>query len=207
MFEFREEDHSYWLDGERVPSVTQILNEWRKVNIRGASWYVNSYTGTVVDAGTFEAAGDFGTAVHKAARIILLNMGLDWEALDPALIPVLREFQRWIEDYKVRPVQVEVPDYHRRKKYAGTPDIIGHTKSGRELQIWDIKTGDHATAGPQLSGYSEIHKSAGYRGVITRHVLYLPKDGSPYKHIPCKNTKDAGFFESKLYQHRYMKAA
>ena len=207
MFEFREEDHSYHLDGEIIPSVTQILNEWRKVKVGNSFWYVNTHTGAVIDAATFERAGDFGTAIHKACKLILFG-DLDWDGLDPDLILPLRQFEKAVDDLKLKASWVEVPMWHKRKKIAGTPDIIGNINLTRQLSCIDIKTGDFALVGPQTACYCDIFKNyANYKGMMSRYVLYLPKDGGEYKIVPMKNSRDLSYFDAKLYQYRYLRAA
>ena len=207
MFEFWEDGHTYHLDDEIIPSVTQILNEWQKVKVGGSFWHVNTHAGAVIDADTFEKAGDFGTAIHKACKLILSG-DLDWDGIDPDLISPLRQFEKAVDDLKLKALWVEVPMHHKRKKIAGTPDIIGNINLTRQLSCVDVKTGSYALAGPQTAAYCDIFKNyANYKGMMARFVLYLPKDGSPYKIIPLKNSKDLAYFDAKLYQFRYLRAA
>lgn len=205
-FTFREEDHTYWLDGQRLPSVTEILNEWILVNIYGSEYYINTVNGTTVDKETFEAAGDFGRAVHKAAQYILMG-GLDWTALNPALVPCVKQFAKWVEDYNVRPVMVETALFSKSMGVAGTPDIFCHIKGTTQLVQPDLKTGMSAMVGPQTAIYSELYRlHAKYKGFIKRYELKLPKDGSAYKFTALTNRKDLQLFKSKHFEWKWRQA-
>lgn len=204
MLTFDSAEHIYEWDGQPVPSVTQVLREWVKLaNGRG---YVHTVYGTFVDATAFEAAADFGNAIHTACKYIL-TMELDWDALDPALLPPLREFVRWMDDYKIRPLFVENPLYSTKHGYAGTPDIIGNLQGFKQLDITDIKTGlVNELVGPQTGGYEIAFRGQkNYRGGIVRHELILPRDGSPYKYNLLTNSNDGAFFLSRLFQYNFLK--
>ncbi len=199
MLTFEEQDHIYRWNGKVVPSVTQVLREWVKLgNGRG---YVHTVYGTYIDTPTFENVGDFGTAVHMGAKLIM-TASLDWDVLDPALVPPLKEFVRWMDDYKVKPQYVEEPMYSSKYGVAGTPDIIGTINGFRHLDITDIKTGlVNEMVGPQISGYENIFRDQEkYRKPIVRHELILPRDGSPYKFKLLTKSTDGAFFLSRLFQ-------
>lgn len=201
MFRFNEADHSYWLNGERIPSVTGILREWKK---RG-NVYVNLFTGEMIDASIFEAAGDFGTAVHKGCKIIIEHGWIDEETIDPALLPPLKEFKRFSEDHGLKVRLCERPMYDSKKEVAGTPDIIGTIKTCKHLALIDIKTGGMLMVGPQTAKYQEIFKSyCQYRGIVQRYCLYLPRDGSPYRFTPLTNPYDIQFFNARYAQWKYL---
>lgn len=202
-FIFREEDHTYWLDDQRIPSVTEILNEWILVNNYGSEYYINTVNGVSIDKATFEAAGDFGRAVHKAAQYILMG-GLDWNALDPTLIPCVEQFAKWVKDYNVRPVMVEIALHSKSMGVAGTPDIFCHIKGTTQLVQVDIKTGIAAMVGPQTAIYSDLYRLfAKYKGFIKRFELKLPKDGSNYKFNALTNRKDLQLFKSKHFEWKW----
>ena len=203
MLRFIPETHTYLWNDKVVPSCTQVLREWIKVNF-GWGYYVHTGSGVTVDVATFEAAQDFGSAVHEAAKYILTT-GLDWDALDPSLVPPLKEFMRWVDDYKVKPSYVEQPMYSEKYGVAGTPDLIGRVQGFSQLDITDIKTGViNKMTGPQTGGYEIIFRDQEkYRGGIARHELILPRDGSPYKYNLLPNGNDNAFFLSRLFQYQY----
>lgn len=207
---FNEERHEYTHDGIIVPSVTQVLNEWVKVNRGRYSYYVNTFDGTDVDAETFEAAGEVGTGVHKGSNILVNGRYINWLKLDNRLVHPLTEFVRWMKDYEVVPVFSETPLYSKKLGIAGTPDLVCRIKGERCLILPDLKTGATAPlVGPQTAGYEVIYReNHQYRGVIKRYVLYLPKkEGESYRFLPLTGSDDIGMLKSKLYEYNFKRSA
>lgn len=210
MLAFESDTHIYKWNGQVVPSVTQVIGEWRLVTISGRDYYINVFTGGVVDAGKFDKAADIGTAVHKACGIILEygRDGLDWDALAPELVLSLRHFVLWMEEWKPEILTVEESLYSRQYGYAGTSDIAVRIK--RKVAVVDIKTGVmFDMAGPQVAAYGELYKeNHRYRGSVGRYVLHLPKlgNGREYKFMPLTNGKDWNFFKSRLYQAQFLQS-
>ncbi len=206
-FTFDAETHIYRLDGRVIPSVTQILGEFCPVTISGRDYYVNAFTGSVVGMEKFDKAADFGTAVHRGCTLILLHGKdfLDWDALAPELVGPLRQFVRWMAEWKPEVILAEAPLYSRKYGYAGTPDFVAKIK--RKVAVVDIKTGAFDMAGPQVAAYGELYKeNYRYRGAVGRYVLHLPKNGGSYKFVPLTNGKDWNFFKSRLYQVQYLQS-
>jgi len=201
MFQFNETDHSYWLNGERLPSVTGIIREWK----RRGNVYINLFTGEMIAADIFERAGDFGTAIHKGAKIILDHGWIDEETISPDLLPTFMEFKRFTEDHGLKVRLCEQPMHDSRREVAGTPDIIGTIKTCKHLALIDIKTGGMLMVGPQTAKYQDIFKSyCQYRGIVQRFSLYLPRDGSPYRLTPLTNPYDIQFFNARYAQWKYL---
>ena len=204
MLLYTDKDHTYTLDGVIVPSVTQIIGEWKDVDIYGTMYKVNVYSGQSVLADKFTAPAEFGRAIHKAAYLILTGQGLNWGKIDTALVPPVKQFQKWMLDHKVTPVLSEVPMASRKWMYAGTPDIFCNIKKNRHLCLVDIKTGEYDMAGAQTAAYEPLYRElTEFRGLIDRYVLHLPKNGSDYKFLPLENRQDWYFFMSKLMEYKY----
>ena len=201
MLTFDEKEHRYQWCGITVPSVTQILREWIKIDI-GRGWYVSTFTGAVIDAEKFEAAGAMGTAIHKMVLFYVEN-DLNEESLSPSLSAVLSRYKEWEKTFKPEYEYIEEPLYSSRYDYAGTPDIV--CMIGRCKTIIDIKTGAYDMAGPQLAAYEKLFQEfIGYRSPLKRAVLHLPKDGGKGKWEPQESRADWKFFEAKLYQYQYL---
>jgi hypothetical protein len=197
---FKPETHEYFVDGIRYPSVTQVLNEW----ILTYSGYVNTITDVVIGKEVFEAAQDFGSAIHLAIKY-LLTTGLNWDGLDPSLIPPLKQFEQWRKDIDLEVLNCEEPMFSQRYGYAGTPDIIAGSKNG--LVLVDIKTGDYGRIEAQVAAYEQLYREhVGVRRSIEKRVLYLPKDGGDYKFEQVNDKDSWSYFLSKLniwkYQHK-----
>jgi hypothetical protein len=202
---YTDKTHTYTLDGVIVPSVTQIIGEWIDADIYGTMYKVNVYSGVAVLADKFTAPAEFGRAIHKAAYLILTGQGLNWGKIDSALVPPVKQFQKWMLDHNVIPVLSEVPMASRKYGYAGTPDIFCYLdKKLKRLCLVDIKTGEYDMAGAQTAAYEPLYREhTGFRGMIDRYVLHLPKDGSSYKFFKLENRQDWHFFMSKLMEYKY----
>lgn len=134
-FEFRADDHTYWLDGVRLPSVTEIIG------------YDNPYA--------TDYHRDRGSAVHKALVLILAG-DLDESTVDPRVAPFLVSFREFLADSGFRPrlKYCEKPMYHKGWKYAGTPDLVG--KLGRRPCVIECKTTSLGNADIQCSAYVNL---------------------------------------------------
>lgn len=166
---FDETLHRYTLDGEVLPSVTQILKPLHDFS--------------AIPADVLRRAADFGTAVHKTVELYLAD-DLDEGSLDPPLRGCLDGFKRWMDDYRdeynIDFSNVEVPGYHKRLKYAGTPDIE------LEEAVIDLKSRpvNMLTDPIQLTAYD--HMTGG--GNRPCYVLELKQDGT-YVFTPALPTR------------------
>jgi len=154
---FDAERHVYTLDGTALPSVTQILSP------------LHDFSG--VPAGVLERACLFGTAMHKTIELFMLG-DLDTESLDPALQGCLDGFCRFLDDhpdFAGSDPLVEQFGYHRKLKYAGTPDLE------YDWAIIDLKSRPaNMLCDPlQLAAYDNFGK-----GDRERYVLELRQDGT-----------------------------
>lgn len=219
MLSFDSQSHQYRWNEDPVPSVTQVIGTWIKINVYGVPYYCDTLTGTVISAQVFENAGDFGRAVHKMCELYIRGT-LDTTTLPPILVSVLAQFQAWMQEYAPEIILTEKPLYSLRHKYAGTLDILCVT--GKRLCLYDIKTGAHDMAGVQMAAYSQllrdnlaewwpdfvkISHGKGISSNIERYVLELPKDGGSYRVVPIKSSLrlDWEYFLSRLNQHKHLK--
>lgn len=157
-FRFCESSHTYTLNGVRLASVTEIID--------GA---LNLYAG--VPRELMERAQQFGRAVHKTVELYLLD-DLDEPSLDDGLRGPLEAFKRWQDGYPhfCQGARIEQPGYHKRLKFAGTPDIEG-------CAVIDIKSRKvNMLADPmQCAGYDHMTGD----GKRERYCLELRQDGKP----------------------------
>ena len=196
---FDPEKHLYTVNGNRVPSVTQIIEHWIKVGNR----YINVFTGGWVAADMFEDAAFFGTDAHTMIAYYL-DGDLDRDALSPELNLILQQFIQWCADYEPQIIDNEIRGYSQKYHFAGTRDLKCIIKN--KLYLIDFKTGAYDMAGAQLAGYVQIDKEND-KSRMTRHrnVLHLPKDGSGYKFIPFSDPNDWSFFLSRLTTYNYVR--
>ncbi len=202
MLTFSESGHVYTWKGEPVPSVTSILKEWVRVDI-GQGWYVSTFTGQIVDADTFEAAGRMGTAIHDILHAYLED-DLDEYNTSPELLKALAQFKEWQKVFRPETLHFEAKMYSEKYGVAGTCDLIAMI--GRHKFIIDYKSGAYSTAGPQLAAYEKLYQeSIDSRTPLKRAVLRLPKSGEKFKWIPMTDRDDWTFFTTRLYQYSYFK--
>lgn len=182
MLEFDAEHHIYRYEGRIVPGVTSVLEPLQM--LQGVPWAV------------LEAAREFGNHVHLACH--LWNKGvLDVTALDPALIPYLRDWQLFIKETGFEVATSETPVYHKQMKYAGTPDSVGNMRG--TSWIVDIKSGVvPCTVGPQLAAYQQASDPR------PRRRLCVQLTGSGYKLHEQKDLADFHTFTSALNVYRFL---
>lgn len=134
--EFREEDHSYWVEGVRLPSVTTVLREMG-----------------FIDTQYFTEEGRMrGTLVHQLTELSDLGT-LDEESVDPRFEGYLYAWREFSKKEGFIWTEIEKRNYHPTLRFAGTPDRVGICRRGIETTI-DIKTGPPAEwHSYQLGGY------------------------------------------------------
>lgn len=161
---FDAELHQYSLDGQILPSVTQVLEACGVVDY--------SY----LPPATRRMALGRGSAVHSATQFD--DEGdLDETLLDDELVPYVAAWRRFRAETGFVPDLIEHRDHHPKYQYAGTLDRRGSFPDGTKA-ICDIKSNSsEGWVSLQLAAYSaffesprayrricaEVHKDATYR--------------------------------------------
>ncbi len=212
-FSFIPKNHQYLYNGIRIPSVTQVLNEWVEISFLGKfsilyeikKYHVHTVSGAVVSAKDFEYAGDRGKAVHDGCRLIL-DGNLDWEVLDPVLLPPLRQFEAWKKKEKVHlgvDTQCEVAMMSERYQFAGRPDLITPIKG--VMSIIEIKTGTWGQVAAQLAAYEQLYREhTRYKKTMNWYVLDL--SGKKYNFRQIRDVQAWPFFLNSLGRYKYLTA-
>jgi hypothetical protein len=177
MLEFVPETHTYWWDGEWVPSVTSIIQAAR-----------------LVDDTHFTAfARDRGTAIHAAIEYDIAG-DLDEGTVDQWCLPYVEQFRHFRADTKIRILRSECRVYSKKYRYAGTFDLYG-VVNGKRIII-DIKTGTvPRTVGMQTAAYFQAAKEQRLRPQA-RYYLHLQPEW--YKLRECKDPMDLERFLDAL---------
>ena len=140
---FDEAHHHYWLDGERLPGVTEVLSDLSMTKR--------------LDPGWLAAARERGKLVHKA--IELYNQDdLAEDSVDKSIAGYLTAWKRFCHDYKFKPLMTERIVYSERWRFAGTLDVIGSWQVNKHprLVLADAKSGlEDPAHGPQTAAYVE----------------------------------------------------
>lgn len=161
-FVFDPETHRYTLDGEELPSVTNICRFLAYDYKSAQPWLA-------------EAAARRGTAVHEACALI--DYGEEPE-VSPEIEGYITAYRRFLKDCQPEWEGIETPlfVYDDWYKFAGTPDRWG--KMGGKLTLLDIKTGAiHVPyVSAQLCGYGIMLLASG-REIQSAYALRLDRSG------------------------------
>lgn len=189
MVEFDPIKHEYFADGERVPSVTKVLEP------------LNNYA--AVDPVLLERGQRMGTAVHRATE--LHDAGtLCWQTLDPRLLPYLEAWQRFRAETGFAPMHTEMTVHHAVLRYAGKFDRVGIVR-GRK-SVLDIKKmmSLPAIIGLQLAGYQAAynHTRPPEQHILDRYAVGLHPDGT-YRMVQYTDPTDFTIFAAQLQINRW----
>lgn len=172
-----EKKHEYFLDGVRIPGVTEILQDAGLSNLDG------------VNQDILERAAEFGKAVHKTIELYCKGT-LDIESLDPALVPYLAAWKAFAEDFGYIHHKTEFQGHSPKYRFAFTIDQLGEIAKTKTpgLTLADIKTGQpYPSHKYQMGGYS-LGAGKEYKNII---LIYLDPSYQPrgYKVFFATNNK------------------
>ena len=159
---FRDEDHTYTLNGLEIPSVTTLMKP------------LSAEAYKTVDPDTLNKAARRGTAVHNALENYA-KFGI--EDIDPDLRCYFDAFLNWWELRKPEPIATEHRLYHKIMRYAGTADLICLIDG--KVTLVDYKTSSQVNTkmcAVQLEGYDRALESHGIE-IENRLILHLSKNG------------------------------
>lgn len=184
---FNESDHSYWVDGIRWPSVTQVLEPLQLLD--------------GIPQAALDAGARFGSHVHQACHLYDLGR-LDEDDLDEPLRPYLEAWKAFLRDSGAFVCNSEQRVIHRKFRYAGTLDKTILLKEKRH--VLDIKSGAQvpATVGPQTAAYREALLETELVCSSTRYCLHLRGDET-YRLHTLNDPGDFHLFVSALNIHRW----
>lgn len=188
--DFEPLQHQYRLNGRAVPSVTELL-----------SIYVDF---SMVDPEILEAARQFGQHVHEACHLFD-TVELDWQSLDPELVPYVRAWELFLKESDALVIASEQPLVHIKLGYAGTPDRV--LSWNNRTVIPDIKATSVVpkTVGVQTAGYAAAYQDMhGAARSPERACIHLhPEKRHPYSIHRRRDPKDWSYFLSALNVWRF----
>lgn len=170
---FDEASHIYRLNGDIIPSVSELMEPLKDQCYGGIS------------KRTLENAAIKGSAVHNSIEN-WIKFGID--DIPSEHRGYFNGFVEWWKQYKPRVFGSEVRIYHKLMRYGGTIDLL--CEIGGLLELIDFKTTYtllEMACGVQLEAYSQALISHG----ITpqrKHILHLKKDGKwSFREFPAKD--------------------
>lgn len=192
MIQFDESNHTYTLNGERVPSVTQILHRFSEEIYR------------FVDSDLMERAARLGTAVHEMIRLDCAGV-LDEAGLHEKLQPYFKQWREFLAQSGFEPTLSEQFVWSEKYRFAGQLDLFG-TLNGKPALI-DAKRCASVpfTAGPQTAGYELALAECNPQTdePVQRFALQLVPN-ERWKLLPMDGTDDRRVFMSALTIHNYL---
>lgn len=189
ILKFYDENHIYELDGEEIPSVSE-LSRFASREIYGE---ISQYT--------LDNAAERGTKVHKACEN--LDRYGDCE-VDENIAPYIKAYIQFVSDYQPEWELVEKPMASANRRFAGTLDRAGKLNTGKTAII-DLKSSSvvqKVLAMIQLNGYDELYEENTGKIADELYILHLKKDGT-YKLINFE--KDRTLFNACLSLHNALK--
>lgn len=198
--EFDEATHTYTIDGQRVPSVTDICKPLTIDIAENAKPWLR------------DAAARKGTAMHEICADIDICGNSVIEGIPPEYWGYIQAYLNFKRDYQIKDwIGVELQLGSAFMGVAGTVDRVGVIDG--KFTIVDIKTGskiDKALLTAQLNGYLEIMACSDCNVHIKqlRHGLYLNLWGlqlmkdSKYTIHECKENNELWEELCWLYRER-----
>lgn len=193
-FTYNDELHEYKLNGLKIPSVTQVIEDVFPMS-------------EFIPKELLRQKADLGKKVHSTTE--LYDKGtLDENFLHPILQNYLNQWVKFRKDYNVQfnlellGENIETMAYHSIYKFAGRIDRTCLVE--KEKSIIDIKSGtEQKTHQLQTAAYSMlVNQSLDKKSQIKkRYAVYLSE--TDYKVIPHTNTNDENIFLSCLSIYNY----
>ena len=171
---FIDEGHKYIVNGEEVPSVSELCR-----------FLSREVYGDVAQF-RLDNAAERGTKIHKACEVLdkysKAEIGND-------ILPYLQAYLLFRKEHQVVWEKIEYQTYHPEHAYAGTIDRYG-TVDGIPALL-DIKSSSalqKPLAVAQLNLYRMMLEAAG-TAVEALYILHLKPDGK-YKLVPFERNED-----------------
>jgi hypothetical protein len=164
MLEFDADVHAYTLNGQRIPSVTQVLGDSGVADFSKMPESVREF------------ALERGSYVHLACELHDRD-DLVYDSLGPVIKPYLDAYLAFRADTGFKPCAIELAGCNQQYQYAGTLDRIGTNRGGQHWLI-DFKSGSLAKwVSLQTAAYQNMDQVVIEYPNVIRYGLQLKKDG------------------------------
>lgn len=174
-----------YVDGERYPSVTEILGSrpkpwlqrWRD---KWGMWAARKTS----------AATNIGTAFHKGAELLVHGKWISAGA-DRRLYGMLASFETWVQQSGLVVKETELHVISRIYKYAGTFDAVGYlADKPKTLVLFDWKTssGIYSDMALQLVAYAQAYFEQTGVWIKRGIIVHVSKD-KPFHVLAIKEYK------------------
>lgn len=179
----------YFIDDERVPSVTTVLSRFKESGgLIHWAWKEGIAGRDYRDAR--DAAGSVGTMVHDLAE--RRSRGETITDIEPKAMAGYSAFCEWWELSRFKLIATEEEMVSKRHRYGGTPDAIVVDHKNRVCVI-DYKTGNriYPEAIIQCAAYGALWDENHPDKAITgpAHVIRFDRDSGDFMHRMFTNTR------------------
>ena len=161
---FHDLTHTYEVDGETLPSVSEIIR------------FISREVYGSVTQYTLDNACDRGKKVHKFCENLDKFGTVD---CDEDLAAYVEAYMNFLKDHTVEWSIIEQSMYHKEQLYAGTIDRVG--KVDGKLSIVDIKTScviHKPLVTAQINAYAEMYEDNNADIIEQLIALQLKSDGT-----------------------------
>jgi hypothetical protein len=160
---FFDDEHKYTLDGEELPSVSELCR------------FISREVYGDVTQYTLDNAADRGTRVHKACEALDLYGRVE---VSDDILPYLQAYIKFRKEHAAKWDKVEYAAHHATDRYAGTLDRVGTVDE--KNCILDIKTSyivQKRLAIAQLNLYRRMMEQDSKWTADALYILHLNKAG------------------------------
>ncbi len=177
----------YVLDGEEIPSVTEVLSVISKPFLY--RWYAKN--GWAECERIKREAGDIGTRFHDAVEKYLQGESIDLSDR-PREQEMFRQFQNWKETNQVEPIELERKVVSRTHRFHGTFDAIIRFGPDGKLQMGDWKTSSSISDdyGCQLAAYAAAYAEETGIEITDGIIVRIDKKADAKKLIEVREFKN-----------------
>lgn len=188
---FDPEDHSYWLDGDKLPSVTQLTDIY------------STYSEAPDLELTMEAAAERGSVLHGYIEHRLKGGSREDYELPDVYAAYADGVDLFLAEHELEPMLVESPLWGKAEgvRFAGTPDYVGQLDGVLSILDWKFVSQIQKTkVGAQLNGYSSLCLYNDIFPDFLYCVQFLP-DGT-YRLYPAGTLADSFYLCLSVHKER-----
>lgn len=188
--------HTYWLDGERLPSVTQLIGIYNPDSIQA---------GDPVEL-AMEAAAERGSLLHGYIGHRINGGDRDGYGLPGIYAAYADGVDLFLAEHELEPMLVETPLHGKAEgiRFAGTPNFVGLFDGVLCILDWKFVSRVQKTmAGAQLNGYLSLCMCNGVFPDALYCVQFLPQ--GTYRLYPAGTLADSFFLCLRAYREIHKK--
>ena len=172
---FKQEDHTYTLNGVRVPSVTQILRRL--------------FDFSMVDADVLAAKAALGTAVHIACELDDAQDLME-ESVHARVRPYLDAYRLFKTHKRPRVIATEQVIHNALYGFAGKYDLFNEFDDALWLIDWKTPLSISPAVGLQTAAYAKCLPAELTQGRPVKRAALQLKDDATYRLHEFKDPSD-----------------